>query len=137
MEPDLAGFRDAMERKRQAFAEPIVLIGPVEGTWPDGTPLDPETGQPYDPTIEPVASGQASAVIDAEFVWSSTQDPEDSPAFGRIDTAHPMLIAASAAASAVEGKSHFEARGDRFQITATHFDGITGIERLLIYGEKT
>lgn len=137
MEPDLAGFRDAQERKRRAFSEPIVLLGPVEASYPPGTAMDPETGEPYDPTVTATASARASAVIDAEFVWQSTQDPEDPSPVGRLDTQHPMLIAASAAASAVEGKSHFEARGSEFEIRATHFDGITGVDRLLIYGALT
>lgn len=136
MEPDLAGFREARERKRVAFSEPVVLLGPGVVTYPPGVPTDPETGAPYDPTIEPLASG-ASATIAAEWVWRSGQDPSDDSAAGTFSREHPMLIAASAAASAVEGMTHFEGRDGRFQIEAVHFDGITGVDRMLIYGART
>lgn len=134
--PDLAGFREARERKRALFSEPVVLIGPGVATYPAGVPLDPETGMPYDPTIEPTASG-ASALVAVEWVWRSSSDASDAAAPGVFEKAHPMLIAASAAGSAVEGMTHFVGRGERYKIEATHFDGITGIDRLLIYGART
>lgn len=134
--PDLAGFRAARERKRVAFSEAVILLGPGVVVYPDGTSLDPESGQPYDPTIEPVASG-ASALVHAEWVWRSSQDPADEGAAGTFSKEHPMLIAASAAASATTGMTHFEGRGERYQIESVHFDGVTGIDRCLIYGERT
>lgn len=134
--PDLAGFREARERKRAAFSEPVVLLGAVEAVYPGGTPTRAD-GTPFDPTIDPVSSGRASAVIDAEFVWSSSQDPADHVAIGIADKARPMLIASSGASAALEGKTHFQARGNEFKIEATHFDGITGVDRILIYGART
>lgn len=134
MEPDLAGFRAARERKRSAFSEPVVLLGPIVATWPPGVPLDPDTGTPFDPTIAPLGSAMASATINVEWVWRSSSDPEDTGAAGRFDKEHPMLIAASAAASAVDGMTYFAGRGARYQIQSVHFDGITGIDRVLIYG---
>lgn len=136
MQPDLAGFREARERKRALFSESVVLLGPGVVTYPAGVSLDPETGRPYDPTIEPVSSG-ASATIVAEWVWRSTQDPSDDSAVGTFEKEAPMLIAASAAASALEGMTHFLGRGERYQIEGIHFDGITGIDRVLVYGAET
>lgn len=133
--PDLAGFRAARERKRRLFSEPVVLLGTGVVTWPN-VPLDPETGAPYDPTIEPLSSG-ASAVIDVEWVWRSSQDPSDDSAAGTFAKAHPMLIAGSGASAALEGMTHFERRGERFRIEGVHFDGITSVDRILIYGART
>lgn len=135
--PNLAGFRAAREAKRQAFSEPVVLLGPVVATYPAGTPMDPEQGVPYDPTIAPTSSAQASALIDAEWVWRSSQDPSDDVPIGTLEKSHPMLIAGSAASAIASGMKHFVGRGERYQIEGIHFDGITGIDRVLIYGART
>lgn len=136
MQPDLAGFRAARERKRLAFSEAIVLLGAPEFVYPPGTRVD-DGGRPFDPTIAATSSARASASIMAEFVWRSSADPEDSVAVGQVKTARPMLIAGSAASADLVGKTHFQARGSEFKIEATHFDGITGIDRVLIYGALT
>lgn len=133
--PDLAGFREARERKRRLFSEPVVLLGTGVVTWPP-VPMDPETGRPVDPTIEPLSSG-ASAVVDVEWVWRSSADPSDDGAAGTFARSHPMLIAGSAASAALEGMTHFQRRGERYQIEAVHFDGITSVDRILIYGART
>lgn len=135
--PDLAGFREARERKRRLFSEPVVLLGPAVATYPPGTPIDPETGRPYDPVLQPTSSARASALIDAEFVWKSGQTPSEDTAAGTFERSHPMLIAGSAASAVASAMTHFTARGEMFQIEGVHFDGITGIDRVLIYGAKT
>jgi hypothetical protein len=68
MEPDLQGFRDASVRLRAAMGREVVFLLPEETVWPDGTILDPETQEPYDPTIVPAASGWASASATALVV---------------------------------------------------------------------
>ena len=53
--PDLQGFRDAQSELRQLFGQDITFQAKAAATWPLGTPIDPETNEPYDPTIEPVS----------------------------------------------------------------------------------
>lgn len=60
---DIAGFKDAQVRLREQFGHDVPFYFASASTWPPGTPMDPETGLPYDPTILPVASGRASAVV--------------------------------------------------------------------------
>lgn len=68
MEPDLQGFRDASVRLREEMGRDLVFLLPTETVWPEGTILDPETQEPYDPTIVPMASGWASATATALVV---------------------------------------------------------------------
>lgn len=138
MRPDLAGFRDGLERKRAAFAETVVFLGPVEATWPVGTPLDPETLTPFDPTIQPVASARASAAVPANVSFQSNavrfHESNENTAAGIRNTTHPMVILSSGAASATTGMTHFICRDGEYLIEAKRFDGVTGIDRFLVWG---
>lgn len=69
MEPNLAGFREAQERLIRQMDESIVLLTPVEGTWPADTRLDTETGLPLDPWVRATGSGFASASVDASVAF--------------------------------------------------------------------
>lgn len=60
--PDLAGFRAAMDRLRDNFGQDVTFHAPVAKTWPAGTQLDPETGEPYDPAIDPISAGWTDIV---------------------------------------------------------------------------
>lgn len=68
MKPDLEGFRGAQAKLRAEFGEDIPFFAPTGTTYPPGTPLDPESGEPYDPTILPTASGFASASVRCNVV---------------------------------------------------------------------
>lgn len=50
--PNIAGFKDAMSRLRQATGSPCTFHVPQTPVWPTGTKVDPHTGRPYDPTIK-------------------------------------------------------------------------------------
>lgn len=69
MEPNLAGFREAQARLIAKMADTIVLLTPVEGDYPPGTKLDPETGTPLDPWVRAAGSGFASASIIASVAF--------------------------------------------------------------------
>lgn len=62
MKPDIAGFAEAQHRLRQELGIDVTFGIPVAPVWPDGTPLDPETGRPYDPTVDPASGGGTTAV---------------------------------------------------------------------------
>lgn len=66
--PDLEGFADAQARLRAGFGEPVPFFAPTGTTYPPGTPVDPESGEPYDPTVLPTASGFASAAVNCNIV---------------------------------------------------------------------
>jgi hypothetical protein len=134
--PNLAGFREAQERKRALLGEDIVFISEPVFVWPD-VPIDEQTGRPYDPTVVPLSSAAASAVVRCGVAFRGTiTGATEVGAQGVVDRTHVMLIASSGAASAVEGKSRFQARGETFLIESTKFDGVSGIDRLLVYGAR-
>lgn len=66
--PNWAGFEDAQIRLRAAFGNDVEFFAPTGTTYASGVALDPETGRPYDPTIKPIASGWASAVVHGDIV---------------------------------------------------------------------
>lgn len=53
-------FADAQARLTEHLGEQIVLLFATETTWPPGTKLDPESGQPLDPWAVPLSSGYTS-----------------------------------------------------------------------------
>lgn len=60
--PDILGFRAAQRRLRQEMGSTATFKVPVEPVWPMGTPLDPQTQRPYDPTVEPDSGGDFTLV---------------------------------------------------------------------------
>lgn len=52
--PDLTAFREAQAKLRQDMGTDVDFQVPVPPQWPPGTRINPETGRPYDPTIDPL-----------------------------------------------------------------------------------
>lgn len=137
MDPDLAGFADAQGRLREAFAEPVVFIRPPELVWPSGTPIDPETGAPYDPTIDPVSWSDDTAEIPCDILTQPlTKDDVTWTALGATERDHAIFIAASGTASAASGASAVVARDEDYMVTSQKFDGVAGVQHFLTFGRK-
>lgn len=138
MIPDLAGFREAQERKRALLGEDITFTGEPVFVWPPGVPIDAQTGKPYDPVIEPLSSAAASAVVrcGVRDVHREISGEVETGPLGLVDKTKVMLIANAGAASAIEPMVRFQARGERFVIEAKKFDGVSGIDRYLVYGSR-
>lgn len=67
---DVSGFREAQERLRDKLGADVTFRTPTPSVWPAGTPLDPQTGRPYDPTVEPTSGGGfADAMIRVGLVF--------------------------------------------------------------------
>lgn len=139
--PDLAGFAAAQQELRDQFGEPVVFLGEASVTFPPGTPLDPETGTPYDPTIVASSSVAASAGVLCNIVFRAVNragvgGETDFAAPGIVEQNHIMCIAPSGAASAIVGSVSFLAREELYQVTATKFDGVGELQRILAYGRR-
>ena len=80
--PDHAGFRDAQRRLRAAFGEPVRFLAPAVDEYPPGTRLDPDTGTPYDPTIEPIRSQPSTVVSCTVAQRTAIEGAVDFSAFG-------------------------------------------------------
>jgi hypothetical protein len=95
VEPDLDGFRDASVRLRAAMGRELTYLTPTPTTWPPGTALDPETGEPYDPAIAPLASGFTSAAVQTLVVQPGASDrvaKEIEAAIGRMEEGEAALV---------------------------------------------
>jgi hypothetical protein len=95
VEPDLDGFRDASVRLRASMGRPLWYLTPMATTWPEGTALDPESGEPYDPTIVPLASGFSSASAQTLVVLPGAADrvsKEVEAAIGQIEEGAAALV---------------------------------------------
>jgi hypothetical protein len=135
---DLAGFADAQRRLRNEFAEEVTFFYPEQSEWPAGTPLDPETGEPYDPTVVPITASAASAAVRCNVGFYSTvaqrgEQADNSPA-GTLDKTHVLLIADITAASAIAPAVEFDVRDTLFRIEAQKPDGIGALQRYLVWG---
>lgn len=141
VQPDLAGFADAQERLRGGFGELVTFRSAPSETYPPGTPLDPETGKPYDVTIVPTASGASEWIVRCDVAFRAINragiggDSNPTPV-GLFEESHVLLIANSAAASAAASAVEFSVRGDTFKITSRKFDGVGAVQRHLTYGRK-
>lgn len=51
-EPNVTAFVEADKRLREKLGAKITFMVPVAPTWPEGTKINPDTDEPYDPTIE-------------------------------------------------------------------------------------
>lgn len=61
--PDIAGFKAAQQRLREHMGVEVTFRIPTDPVWPAGAALDPQTGRPYDPTVEPESGGDFTNVV--------------------------------------------------------------------------
>lgn len=129
--PDIAGFADAQERLRSHFGELVVFLRPPELTFPDGTALDPETGQPYDPMIEATEVAQSSGGVKCTIAFKGRDEDIEWSALGFTEAEDALLICDIAAASAASGARSAVFRGEEYLVTAQRPDGVGAIQRFL------
>lgn len=134
--PNLTGFRDAMERKRAAFAETVHFWRPDDHAWPPGTPIDPETNLPYDPVLASEAIERVGIDVPANVAIRGQEDATANAA-GWFDDTHALAIVDLARRADVEDMTHFIARGVEYQAIVKRTDGVAGEDRYLLYGRKT
>lgn len=137
-EPDLAGFADAQDRLRDHFGELVVFIAPTEHTWPSGTPIDPETGQPYDPVVAAQGSASSSSAAlyanvaarpygRADVEWTSV---------GARDVDEVMLIADTSASAVMASAASFVVRDTSYKLSSWQLDGVGGVQRAIAFGRQ-
>lgn len=136
-EPDLAGFVEAQRRLRRKLGRRVTFFTPLATSYAPGVDLDPETQQPFDPTIQPVASGYASATVDASVVKRpfSIRDRPSVDARGIEPGSNEGLIIDIGELQAVGDASHYEVDGERWKVVKVTPDGIGGEQRIVVIGE--
>lgn len=144
--PDLAGYRDAQVRKRDALASQVIFHFAVTEAWPAGTVLD-EHGKPFDPQIEPESSTGVepqSRCLSVAFKpvkrGLGASDSEESR-WGdmKVNYAFTWMTLEEWAEFTGEfgDPVSFDYSGDNYLIRKTTEEGIAGQPwRMLIWGER-
>lgn len=133
--PELAGFVDAQQRLRDHLGAEIIFYDEPVVTFPPGTPIDPETGVPFDPTVAGSAAAQASAAAQCSVAWGVQGKQILQSAAGVDDVTQVVLITASANAAPLASASEFDWNSERYAITAQKPD-IRWQARWLIFGRR-
>jgi hypothetical protein len=135
VEPDLDGFRAAQDRARALFGEAVVMLAPVVVVeWPAGTALDPETNEPYDPTIQPVSSAQASASVNAVVMQKLPNDAaERATPIGDLSTFSLILDVSPADHDLASAATRAVVRDDVYSVARWLPDGVKGTDRWLAF----
>lgn len=142
MTPDIAGFQDAMRRLRTATGRDVTFHIPVAPQWPAGTQLDPETGEPYDPTVKPTTGGGFTDVVKHVGVvykdesrlrpGADTQETAIGPRSGMDEILDLDILDYLDVQDATE-VSDLDAR---YRIVERKQTGMTEAERVLVYMER-
>lgn len=138
--PDLAGFRDAQERKRLALGEDVIFRWPAVRTYAAGVALNAE-GEPLDPTVDPTDVQQPEVTVHAAVAQGVGtlqrlgRESEQSAA-GRFERGEIMVICDLDDAPTLDGAVEFErvGTGETFQILGDREDGVSIPDRYLVYG---
>lgn len=144
MEPDLAGFREAMavlNEKFGALATFRIPPDPEDVEWPDDAGIDPETGMPFDPTVEAVGDSDAVGEVTArvEVVHRTTSQGAQTTlgALGWVEEASLALILLPATKEVVEGATEVVVFNERQRILSFRPDGIQPdvVDRWIVFCE--
>ncbi len=140
MQPDLAGFREAQARLREEMGVDVTFRIPVAAVWPVGTPLDPQTGRPYDPTVEPQSGGSFTNVVKRvglvfRPIKVNVEDPVGDEVQGGIRHGESLALAVSVADHPdIEDATQLNLEGTEFAVTSIIVD--PGLDdRYIVFGE--
>lgn len=145
MEPDLTGFVEAQEAKRQAFGDCIPFFFKTT-TWPPGVPTD-EEGVPLDPSTPPLLSEESMIEARAEVTHRPVaggargmKSPSETQPIGNLEQSTLVLILSDTDWTEKELEAAFECEvyGRRYVIRDAVPDqmGPGPVQRRLIFVEK-
>src|SRR3954452_1698152 len=118
-------MRDAQVRLRKYPGESIPFYTPTGVEWPADAEIDPQTGRPFDPLIDPIASGFASASAVAGLAYrpvTGLNDQTAETAIGNIELGQIVAILDIDDAKAVADATEFDAKGDHYKVTQSKDD---------------
>lgn len=127
-EPDLAGFREAQLTLIAKLGADVPFFSPVAPSYPPGTPIDPESGQPFDPSIAALASGFTSAAVRCGVAIRPVGVQKDNmlSALGIMEEGKGLLLVPQLAYenANLDGATQCEVHGERWTIEQRDLDGI-------------
>jgi hypothetical protein len=142
--PNVAGWMEAQDRLRTLLGTTVYFLIPPTLTaedYPPGTSLDPETGFPFDPTVEIVSQEEAERI---EVVASVVHRPIDTDVrdaaldmpVGLVPSSNAALIISLADRERTEGATEVEIWGERYRITEWRRDGLTVQNRWIVFTQE-
>lgn len=138
-DPDITGFQEAQRRLRDKLGRVVKFYTPTPSSYPAGTALDPITGDPYDPTIDPTGSGYvvASAKVATVFAPLKTirRDSTAGDAMGYRSIMNKDLIVDASDYPLCSGATMYELDDEFWTIVAVKADGVGAKQRYLVFGE--
>lgn len=136
-EPDLAGYRDALELKRKLMGQTVCFYFEPEDSWPEGTQLDPLTERPYDPLIEPTSKSVDPVAKQCSVAFRPAfQEDTDESRLGDVKNNVALVWLPLSEADDVADAVAFAVKGDRYLIRKQTEDGIGEDFRWLVWGER-
>jgi hypothetical protein len=141
--PDLAGFAAAQEAKRQALGSDVIFLGKPANAWPPGTAINPDSGEPFDPTITPTSSTQQQTTIRCGVFFKAVNRGGaagaaiGSPA-GWEERTRIFAITPYDTKLIVDEAVEFIFHDEHYKIDVTKDDEIVlGFKRMLVYASAT
>lgn len=142
--PNVAGWTEAQDRLRRLLGTTVAFLIPPTLTaedYPPGTSLDPETGFPFDPTVEHISLEEAERV---DVVASVVHRPIDTDVrdaaldmpIGLVPSSNAALIISLEDRQRTEGATEVEIWGERYRITEWRRDGLTVQNRWIVFTQE-
>lgn len=139
-QPDIAGWLDAQDRMRVSTGQDVTFKLRNPPVYAAGVQLDPESGQPFDPTIDPISGGDLTDVVKRvgvifRPVRGNVKDDESDEAGGAFLSSNVALDVAVADHAAIQDAVQFVLNGRDYRITDILPDGLTQVDRYLAFGQ--
>lgn len=137
-DPDLAGLQSALAELREKTGEEVLFFFAGEAEWPEGTELNPETGRPWDPLIEPTSTDAPDPLFiqcSVAFRPSFREDTDESR-LGDLKVNQVLLSMSLAEWDLVASAVSFNIKEDNYLIVKSTADGIGSDYRQLVWGER-
>lgn len=138
--PNVEGFIAAQANLRSQLGSPVIFKVPVAATWPEGTKLNPTTGEPYDATIKRTNAAFTEVTKTALIILKQASplrpqsDSEQEPS-GEMSGMDIIIDLAEADYVAVEDASEMVVNELTYRVRETKPIGLAGQRyRRLIYG---
>ncbi len=138
--PNIAGFKEAQQRLRDQLGVDVTFKIPTAPVWPAGTPLDPQTGRPYDPTVEPQSGGGFTSVVKKvglvfRPIKVNVEDPVGDEVQGGIRHGESLALTISVADyAAVQNAAQVNVEGTEYRVMSIIAD--PGLDdRYIVFGE--
>lgn len=140
MAPDTPSFIEAQAALRAEMGAPVTFKVPVKPVWPEATKINPNTGEPYDATINPTSAPFTEVVKTCLIILKQgsplrPQSDTQAAASGEMSGMDIILDLAASDYVEVENASEMTVNGLPYRIREFKPFSLGGVlYRWLVYG---